>query len=111
MGTHIDGDGIGYRPAGQPERAGPSPRNKKKAIDLVLRSSPPGAIAAIDGKPIGSTPTFWSGAADGRPHEYTFTKKGYSMARYRFVSTQSGVVHGSLKALVENVTDTPPTPE
>lgn len=108
MGTHLDGDGVGYSPAGQPERAMPS-RNKKKAIELMLRSTPPGAIASIDGKPIGNTPTFWSGAADGRPHEYTFTKKGYAMARYRFVSTQSGVVHGSLKALVESVEEAPPT--
>jgi hypothetical protein len=102
-GTHIDGDGIGYRPAGQPLRAQPQTRNKGNAIELVLRSTPPGAIASIDGKPIGNTPTFWRGAADGKPHEYTFTKRGYSMARYRFVSTQSGVVHGSLKALVEGV--------
>ena len=100
-GTHIDGDGNGYRPAGYAStRPTPQRNPKAKAIELVLRSTPPGAIASIDGKPIGNTPTYWHGFADGQPHEYTFTKKGYSMARYRFVSTQSGVVHGSLSRLV-----------
>lgn len=101
-GTHIDEHGEGYRPAAyQPARPSTLRRPKNKDIELVLRSSPPGATASIDGKAIGNTPTFWHGPADGKPHEYTFTKKGYAMARYRFVSTQSGVVHGSLKALVE----------
>lgn len=100
-GTHIDGPGDGYRPASyQPSRPSSLRAPKKKDIELVLRSSPPGAIASIDGKAIGTTPTFWHGPADGKAHEYTFTKQGYAMARYRFVSTQSGVIHGSLKALV-----------
>jgi hypothetical protein len=100
-GTHIDDHDDGYRPAAyQPARPSTLRGPQHKDIELVLRSSPPGAIASIDGRAIGNTPTFWHGAADGKPHEYTFTKKGYSMARYRFVSTQSGVVHGSLKALV-----------
>ncbi len=99
-GTHIDGEGSGYRPASYQARPQPQTQSKGKTIELVLRSTPPGAIASIDGKAIGNTPTYWRGSADGLPHEYTFTKNGYSMARYRFVSTQSGVVHGSLKALV-----------
>jgi hypothetical protein len=102
-GTHIDGEGSSYRPAGPQFRGLPPSRNRGKEIELVLRSTPPGAIASIDGKPIGNTPTFWHGPADGKPHEYTFTKEGYAIARYRFVSTQSGVVHGSLKALVVGV--------
>lgn len=99
-GTHLDGASTAYRPATYPPTAHRRPPAKGKTIELVLRSTPPGATASIDGKPIGSTPTFWRGVADGQPHEYTFTKKGYSMARYRFVATQSGVVHGSLAALV-----------
>lgn len=99
-GTHIDGEGSSYRPAGTQFRGLPQARNRGKEIELVLRSTPPGAIASIDGKPIGPTPTYWHGPADGKAHEYTFTKEGYAIARYRFVSTQSGVVHGSLKALV-----------
>ncbi len=100
-GTHMDGDGNGYRPAGYEASRSTAPRlPKARSIELVLRSTPPGAIASIDGKPIGNTPAYWRGFADGQAHEYTFTKQGYSMARYRFVSTQSGVVHGSLKKLV-----------
>ncbi len=98
-GTHLDGAG-GYQPATHTVRPQTPPRSQGKSIELVLRSTPPGAIASIDGKPIGNTPTLWLGKADGQAHEYTFTKQGYSMARYRFVSTQSGVVHGSLSALV-----------
>ena len=100
-GTHLDGAGSAYQPSTPRPRIVLSKKSEGKAIELVLRSTPPGAIAAIDGKPIGNTPTFWQGTADGQPHEYTFTKNGYSIARYRFVATQSGVVHGSLKALVQ----------
>jgi hypothetical protein len=102
-GTHLDSASSTYQPS-QPSNYQPRlplPRKAKgKTIELVLRSTPPGSIASIDGKAIGPTPTFWRGPADGQAHEYTFTKEGYSMARYRFVATQSGVVHGSLSALV-----------
>jgi hypothetical protein len=108
-GSHVDAEGSGYQAAGyQVARSAPQRNHKAKAIELVLRSTPPGAIASIDGKPIGNTPTYWHGFADGKAHEYTFTKKGYSMARYRFVSTQSGVVHGSLNKLVLRSEPTPP---
>lgn len=93
-GTHLDGTASGYRPRGYV-----SPKQKGKTIELVLRSSPPGATASIDGKAIGVTPTFWSGKADQRSHEFTFVKDGHTMARYRFVATHSGVVHGSLSPL------------
>lgn len=92
-GTHLDG-AIGYQPRGHQPRAA-----NGKTIELVLRSSPPGATASIDGKEIGVTPTFWSGAADRRAHEFTFVKEGFTMARYRFVATHSGVVHGNLAKL------------
>ena len=96
-GTHLDGDAIGYQPRGYLPRAAA----KGKVIELVLRSSPPGAMASIDGKAIGATPTFWSGTADQRAHEFTFVKEGHTMARYRFVATHSGVVHGSLLPLLK----------
>ena len=99
-GMHLDSATSSYRPSGYPPRPLLPHRSQGKTVELVLRSTPPGAVASIDGKAIGTTPTFWQGIADGRAHEYTFTKKGYSMARYRFVVTQSGVVHGSLAALV-----------
>lgn len=94
VGTHLDGETSPYQPRGyEPKKA------KGKVIDLVLRSTPPGAIASIDGREIGVTPTFWSGSLDPRPHEFTFVKAGHAMARYRFVATHSGVVHGSLTPL------------
>ncbi|MCP4447043.1 MAG: PEGA domain-containing protein [Myxococcales bacterium] len=93
-GTHLDGDTASYRPRDYQLR-----KNKSKTIELVLRSSPPGATASIDGKAIGVTPTFWSGTADQRAHDFTFVKGGYTMARYRFVATHSGTVHGSLSPL------------
>jgi hypothetical protein len=95
-GTHLDG-ALGYQPRGHVPKAA-----KGKTIELVLRSSPPGATASIDGREIGVTPTFWSGAADRRAHEFTFVKVGHTMARYRFVATHSGVVHGNLAKLQTN---------
>ena len=94
VGTHLDGDATGYRPRGfQPKQ------EKGKTIELVLRSTPPGATASIDGRSIGVTPTFWSGRADQQAHEFTFVKDGHVMARYRVVATHSGVVHGTLSPL------------
>src|SRR5438874_665393 len=62
-GLHLDDD-VGHRPAVDTVgyRAG-------RAIDVTLRSTPTGASAAVDGVPVGQTPTFWAGNADGRPHE------------------------------------------
>ena len=95
MGAHLDGTDTDYRP----RNYRPTARDGK-TIELFLRSSPPGASASMDGKAMGITPTFWSGIADGQSHEFTFVKAGYAMARYRFVATQNGVVHGTLKPLV-----------
>ena len=95
-GAHLDGTDTEYRP----RNYRPATRDGK-SIELFLRSTPPGASASIDGKAMGITPTFWSGTADGQSHEFTFVKAGYAMARYRFVATQNGVVHGTLKPLVK----------
>ena len=94
-GTHLDGADTAYQP-----RNVRAAKSEGKSIELVLRSTPPGAVASIDGVAIGKTPTFWSGPKDHNNHVFTFVKSGYAMARYRFVSTQSGVVHGSLQRLV-----------
>jgi len=84
---------------------GPPGRQTARAgrpIDIVLRSSPPGATAAVDGVPIGPTPTYWAGEANGREHEFTFVMPGYAFARYRFVPITSGVVHARLEVLAED---------
>ncbi len=93
-GMHLDDD-VGSR---RPEPPPPS-RNGGRAIDVTLRSTPTGANAAVDGVPVGTTPTYWAGQVDGREHEFTFELRGFTLARYRFVPVTSGVVHAKLERL------------
>jgi len=58
---------------------------------------------AVDGTVIGNTPAYWLGTADGREHEFLFTMKGYAIARYRFVPLVSGVVHGRLDRITDDL--------
>jgi hypothetical protein len=92
---HLDPDPEPSKPkkVARPREARP--------IELILRSTPPGATASIDGTAIGKTPAYWEGAADGRRRDVTFALPGYAVARYRFVPTRSGVVHGSLRRLAK----------
>lgn len=93
---HEPDDELADRPAHT------SPRGRtKRPIDITLRSTPPGAEVAVDGTVVGTTPTFWSGMADGSEHEFVFTMPGYAMARYRFVPVSSGVIHGRLERIHE----------
>lgn len=93
-------------PPGKPDVR--SPQRENRPIQITLRSSPPGAMAAIDGKLIGRTPAFWEGEFTGKPHEFTFVLPGYAMARYRFVPVTDGVVHGRLTKLVAPTFDAGP---
>lgn len=88
------------RTPGKPGRTRPS-----HPIDIILKSSPPGADAAVDGVIVGRTPAYWYGEADGREHEFTFVKGGHTSARYRFVPIQSGTVHAKLELVSEEVPD------
>lgn len=93
---------VAPEPADQPpERAPARQAQRGRLIEVVLRSSPPGATAAVDGKPIGPTPVYWAGEADGRAREFTFALGGYAPARYRFVPITSGVVHARLEVLAD----------
>ncbi|RMH44995.1 MAG: hypothetical protein D6689_01015 [Deltaproteobacteria bacterium] len=83
---------FGYRP--------PRPR-AARPVEIILRSTPPGAIAAVDGRVVGPTPAYWRGDADGTPHEFTFVLDGYALARYRFVPRVSGVVHATLEPVAD----------
>jgi hypothetical protein len=94
-GTHLDPSEVEYQPRAQRPQKRSAP-----AVEITLRSSPPGAKASIDGIQVGITPTFYELKRDGRAHEFTFAKEGYAVARYRFVATRNGVVHGTLKRLV-----------
>jgi hypothetical protein len=71
-----------------------------RTLEILLRSTPSGATAAVDGLVIGRTPTYWEGDFTGRAREFTFVLPGYAMARYRFVPTSNGVVHGRLTEIV-----------
>lgn len=94
-GAHLDDDvPVANRPA----------KNRKdgKPLDITLRSSPPGAMAAIDGAQIGRTPTFAT-VTSGSEHDFTFVLDGYALARYRFVPIKSGLVHAQMEPLVGEV--------
>jgi hypothetical protein len=102
-GYHLDDPEVEYELPRRPERA-----RKGRPIEIVLRSSPPGAVAAVDGVALGPTPSLWEGVADGSPREFTFVLPGYAIARYRFVPTQGGVVHGTLEAIKPEEQHLPP---
>ena len=102
-GAHLDDD---------PDQPGPlkpfkAPHNARQ-LEILLRSTPPGALAAVDGVAIGQTPILWEGDFTGREREFTFTLAGYTAARYRFVPTTNGVVHGKLDDVELVVPGAPP---
>lgn len=84
----------------------------RKPGQLLLRSTPVGAVAAVDGVLLGRTPVLWEGILDGQPHEFTFAMAGHALARYKFVPVTSGIVHGTLVKLTDDrdagVPDIPP---
>ncbi len=82
-----------------------APVRRARTLEITLRSTPPGATAAVDGRVIGPTPTFWRGKATGHAREFTFVLGDHAMARYRFVPTTNGVVHATLKPLLRDETD------
>jgi hypothetical protein len=91
---HLDDPDVEYE---VPRRSSRSRRGRQ--IEIVLRSSPPGAVAAVDGVAIGPTPSLWQGFTDTTPREFTFVLPGYAIARYRFIPTRSGIVHGTLEPI------------
>jgi hypothetical protein len=101
---------IAQRAEEPPRPAGRAQARQARPIEIVLRSSPGGATAAVDGVPLGPTPAYWGGEANGREHEFTFVMQGYASARYRFVPITSGVVHARLEVLAEE-TDAGVPPE
>lgn len=85
------------------ERETPTPPSKRnrnaRMLGIMLRSTPGGAIAAVDGIPIGPTPTYWEGEFTGGEREFTFALANHAVARYRFIPTTNGVVHGQLEPI------------
>ncbi|HET9993210.1 MAG TPA: hypothetical protein VFQ65_31960, partial [Kofleriaceae bacterium] len=101
---------LGPVPSDQPapphddRRSQPSNR-PSHPIDVILRSTPTGAEAAVDGIPLGPTPAYWNGTADGHEHEFTFVLPGHAVARYRFVPITSGVIHARLERIPSDEID------
>jgi hypothetical protein len=93
-GMHLDDDPRTGR------AAAPRRNRQGRPIDITLKSTPTGAVAAVDGREIGRTPVYWlDGEADGQEHEFTFTLPRYATARYRFVPISSGVIHARLEPI------------
>lgn len=93
-GFHLDDGKVEYY---RPDTSPRSPQRARRRIYINLASTPPGAIASIDGVRIGPTPTYWEGTVSGRPRDFTFVLPGYVMQRYRFVPVTNGWVHAPLK--------------
>ncbi len=90
-GYHLDEDTA-------PVVRRPEPGSRiQRTLQLMLVSTPTGAIAAVDGKVIGRTPVYWEGPFTGQEREFTFVLPGYTIGRYRFVPLQGGFVHGTLR--------------
>jgi hypothetical protein len=91
--------------AGEPwqPRAPVSSSRPKRTVQLMLRSTPPGATIMIDGEHIGTTPSFWEGEVLTKPRDFVFILPGYAIGRYRFVPTHDSIVHPTLKKLVKEV--------
>jgi hypothetical protein len=82
------------------------PKNRPaRPIDVLLKSDPRGALAAVDGLVIGTTPALWVGESDGFEHEFTFSLAGHGFARYRFVPVASGVLHVTLQPVATDPPD------
>ena len=95
-GMHLDEDDPTAAPT---PGAYPRPRNRR-TLEILLRSTPPGATAVVDGQTIGKTPILWEGEFTGREREFTFVLRGHSLGRYRFVPIQSGIVHAKLRSII-----------
>jgi hypothetical protein len=88
-----------------PDAPSPGTRTReRRVIQIMLASSPSGAVAKVDGAVVGKTPTYWEGDFTGRERVFTFEIPGYTTAMYRFVPIQNGFVHGKLEK-IEDVID------
>jgi hypothetical protein len=68
----------------------------RRTVEILLRSTPPGATVIVDGLSVGKTPTYWEGEFTGRAREFTFRLPGYTVGRYKFVPISNGIVHATL---------------
>jgi hypothetical protein len=87
--------------AATPAASAPAPPRPPPVatIHLQLRSTPPGADVAVDGRPVGRTPAMTDVPVDDREHEVTFVLPGYALERYRTRAVQNGVIHATMHAI------------
>lgn len=108
--TYDPAGGFALDPDPQPRGGARAGARDRRTIQLLLRSTPIGAIAAVDGVRLGPTPVLWDGEA-AVPHEFTFVLAGHALARYRFVPITNGIVHGRLvKIASDDATPEIPAP-
>ncbi len=93
---HRDPDVEAPRPASR------SGNRDRRPVQLLLRSTPGGALAAVDGVTLGRTPVLWEGDGAGAAHDFTFRLAGHALAHYRFVPITSGIVHGTLARVLDD---------
>jgi len=101
-GFHVDDRTVEYH---RPQPSRPRALAKARRIYLNLRSTPPGALAFVDGERIGRTPAFWETTVTGKPRDFTFILNGYALQRYRFVPVTNGTVHAKLERVVDEQAD------
>ncbi len=87
--AHVDDDPT------LPRVARPPTKRPGRQIEILLRSSPSGAMASVDGLQVGPTPTYWIGET-GAEHEFTFSMPKHALARYRFFPIATGTLHARL---------------
>ncbi len=63
-----------------------------KMLHLVVKSTPSGADAMVDGKGVGKTPANFDLVDDGHEHEFSFEKDGFKPAKYRVTPVRDGLV-------------------
>lgn len=94
--AHIDDD------PSVPVPVRPKDRRPGRPIEILLRSSPSGAMVSVDGLQIGPTPTYWVGET-GAEHEFTFSLPKHALARYRFFPIQTGTLHAQLEPVARTL--------
>lgn len=100
--AHVDEDPTPISPR-------PSTRRPGRQIEILLRSSPPGALASVDGLQVGTTPTYWVGET-GAEHEFTFSLPKHALARYRFFPIATGTLHAQLDPIANDIDAGVPPP-
>lgn len=94
---------------GAPRPAVRATKRPGRQIEILLRSTPPGAMASVDGLQVGATPTYWVGET-GEEHEFTFSLPKHALARYRFFPITTGTLHARLDPVASDVDAGVPPP-